>query len=220
MLEAVKENIPELFNFVHSAYSQPSMLFCGDQVMQSAEGVQQGDPLGPIGSVELIDSTITSKIQNLRLMGDKFRFLKSQEALSLLRHSFAIPKVLYILRTAPCFRSEQLEVFDCVLRRLLFTILNVDLDDGSAWLQATLPVRAGGLGIRRAVQLAPSAYLASAAGCSALIQEIPPLSLLAYPDQNIESATSIWHQGLSQPPPSVPESSHQRVWDAPQIEAT
>ena len=70
----------------------------------------------PIGSVELIDSTITSKIQNLRLMGDKFRFLKSQEALSLLRHSFAIPKVLYILRTAPCFRSEQLEVFDCVLR--------------------------------------------------------------------------------------------------------
>ena len=45
MLEAVKENVPELFNFVNSAYNQPSMLFCGDRVMQSAEGVQQGDPL-------------------------------------------------------------------------------------------------------------------------------------------------------------------------------
>ena len=30
MLEAVKENVPELFNFVHSAYNQPSILFCGD----------------------------------------------------------------------------------------------------------------------------------------------------------------------------------------------
>jgi hypothetical protein len=174
----------------------------------------------PIGSAELIDNTITSKIQKLRLMGDKFRFLKSQDALSLLRHSFAIPKVLYILRTAPCFLSEQLGVFDSDLRRLLSTILNVDLDNDSAWLQATLPVRAGGLGIRRAVQLASSAYLASAAGCSALIQEILPLSLLANPDPNIELATSIWCQGLSQPPPSLPESSHQRVWDAPQIEAT
>ena len=312
MLEAVKENVPELFNFVHSAYNQPSMLFCGDRVMQSAEGVQQGDPLGPllfclaiqpliqdlqsefrvfylddgtiggsledvhhdllmveekaallglqlnraktelvcddantrdsmlsvvselravccgeasllgtpIGGAELIDNTITSKIQKLRLMGDKFRFLKSQDALSLLRHSFAIPKVLYILRTAPCFLSEQLGVFDSDLRRLLSTILNVDLDNDSAWLQATLPVRAGGLGVRRAVQLASSAYLASAAGCSALIQEILPLSLLANPDPNIELATSIWYQGLSQPPPSLPESSHQRVWDAPQIEAT
>ena len=65
----------------------------------------------------------------------------------------------------------------------LSTILNVDLDNDSAWLQATLPVRAGGLGIRRAVQLASSAYLASAAGCSALIQEILPLSLLANPDR-------------------------------------
>ena len=46
MLEAVQRPPPQLFSFVHSAYSSPSSLFWKDRVLQSAEGVQQGDPLG------------------------------------------------------------------------------------------------------------------------------------------------------------------------------
>ena len=38
------------------------MLFCGDQVLLSAEGVQQGDPLGPL----LFCITIQPLIQNLQ----------------------------------------------------------------------------------------------------------------------------------------------------------
>ena len=48
MFESVKEYAPELFTLVHSAYEQPSLLFCGDHIVESAEGVQQGDPLGPL----------------------------------------------------------------------------------------------------------------------------------------------------------------------------
>ena len=48
MLEAVQRLAPRLFSFVHSAYSSPSSLFWEDRVLQSAEGVQQGDPLGPL----------------------------------------------------------------------------------------------------------------------------------------------------------------------------
>ena len=48
MLTAVGELVPELFPFVHSAYSSPSSLFFGDSVLDSSEGVQQGDPLGPL----------------------------------------------------------------------------------------------------------------------------------------------------------------------------
>ena len=48
MLMTVRESIPELFRFVHSAYAQPSSLFCRDQVVESSEGVQQGDPLRPL----------------------------------------------------------------------------------------------------------------------------------------------------------------------------
>ena len=48
ILEAVRSTCPELFHFVYSAYSTPSSLFCGEYILQSEEGVQQGDPLGPL----------------------------------------------------------------------------------------------------------------------------------------------------------------------------
>ena len=48
MLEAAQKFAPDLTAFVHSAYSSPSTLFWGDRTFQSAEGVQQGDPLGPL----------------------------------------------------------------------------------------------------------------------------------------------------------------------------
>ena len=44
MLAAVKDSAPELFKFILSAYANPSALYCGDQVIMSSEGVQQGDP--------------------------------------------------------------------------------------------------------------------------------------------------------------------------------
>ena len=47
-MAAVRDVAPELFQFVYSAYQTPSSLFCGDHVLQSEEGVQQGDPLGPL----------------------------------------------------------------------------------------------------------------------------------------------------------------------------
>ena len=48
ILEAVKSSIPELFLFVSSAYTVPSYLMCGDSIILPEEGVQQGDPLGPL----------------------------------------------------------------------------------------------------------------------------------------------------------------------------
>ena len=47
-LTVVREKVPELLPLVHSAYSSPSHLFIGSEIIQSSEGVQQGDPLhGP-----------------------------------------------------------------------------------------------------------------------------------------------------------------------------
>ena len=47
MLTAVREKVPGLFPLIHSAYRSPSCLFFGESIFQSAEDVQQGDPLGP-----------------------------------------------------------------------------------------------------------------------------------------------------------------------------
>ena len=48
MLLAIKKLLLELYPLVHSAYSSSSSLFRGDNIILSAEGVQQGDPLGPL----------------------------------------------------------------------------------------------------------------------------------------------------------------------------
>ena len=48
MLQSVSVMSPMFFWFVQSAYEMPSCLFCGDHILQSAEGVQQGDPMGPL----------------------------------------------------------------------------------------------------------------------------------------------------------------------------
>ena len=56
------------------------------------------------------------------------------------------------------------------------------------WLQATLPVKLGGLGIWSAVQLAPSAFLASAAASSDLVHRIVPPTLQSSPILSVEEA--------------------------------
>ena len=174
----------------------------------------------PIGSIDSVDDFIHHKVEKLKLMGERLELLPSQDSLLLLRHSFSIPKILYGLRTAPCFSSGHLHVFDETVRSILSKILNVNLAQESAWMQASLPVRAGGVGVRRAVQLAPSAYLASAAGCSELMREILPSHLQNTTDPSSEAALACWSQGHSKPPPSAPDSFHQKAWDLVQIETT
>ena len=46
--EAVEAHIPALLGYVDSAYGENTNLSFGHHVIESAEGVQQGDPLGPL----------------------------------------------------------------------------------------------------------------------------------------------------------------------------
>ncbi len=48
MLSAVSLYCPCLFHYVYSSYSSSSHLFWYDRLLSSCEGVQQGDPLGPL----------------------------------------------------------------------------------------------------------------------------------------------------------------------------
>ena len=48
MLEAVQSLCLAIYTFVYSAYAAPSDLKWGDRSILSAEGVQQGDALGPL----------------------------------------------------------------------------------------------------------------------------------------------------------------------------
>ena len=313
MLTAVSVLAPDLLPFVHSTYSSPSSLFWGDKILQSSEGVQQGDPLGPllfclslyqlhsqvksefcvfylddvtlggdledvlhdlevvkqeaaelglhlnqrksevicvdqptsdsilssipeasvidpldacllgspIGDCGSISNTIDEKVRLLGIMGDRLQHLEAHDAILLLRHSFAIPKLLYTLRTAPCFLSPNLESYDVELRSIVSTITNIHFNiDDPAWTQASLPVRYGGLGIRSAVQLAPSAFLASAAGSSDLVYRILPIHFQNAPLPNVSDAVAVWSQGHDQLPPVGTAAHHQKSWDTPKVSAS
>ena len=311
MLLAVRELAPALYPFVHSSYSSPSSLFWHNSVLQSAEGVQQGDPLGPllfclsihdlcfqlksefnvwylddgsvggtredishdleivqcvgsdlglhlnheksevictnpattspilsaipgahvldtasatllgspIGDVASITSVINDKIRHLTTMGERLQHLSTQDALLLLRNSFAIPKLLYTIRSSPSFLSPSLQRYDETLRAMVSDITNINLDE-TAWIQASLPVKSGGLGIRSSVQLAPSAFLASAAANSDLTHHILPPRFQSTELPYVKEATKVWSTGLDLPPLTGPASHHQKAWDAPKVSAT
>ena len=69
--------------------------------------------------------------------------MQSQDTLLFLRHSFAIPRMLYILHTVLCFLSSEFKVFDDLLRTIFSSIVNVSMISEPAWMQVSFPVRAG-----------------------------------------------------------------------------
>ena len=59
ILEAVHDLAPNIYPFTHLAYEEPSHLFFNhSHVIPSQEGVQQGDPLGPLLFCLIIHSLV------------------------------------------------------------------------------------------------------------------------------------------------------------------
>ena len=170
----------------------------------------------PLGDVPGISSVLTEKTNFLKIMGERLPLLSTHDAYLLLRHSIALPKLLYCLCTAPCFLSSQLQQYDAVLKTIMCNTFNIHLsNDHSAWTQAVLPVRHGGLGIRSVVQLAPSAYLASAAASSTLVFQILPPQFTDLP--SFQKALTLWSNSCNQSPPEGITSYYQKSWDIPTI---
>ena len=86
--------------------------------------------------------------------------------------------------------------------------------------QASLPVKFGGLGIRSAVQLAPSIFLASAAASSDLVLQILPPCLQGYPICFVDEALTCWSEGCQEAPPAGTAKYKQKAWDSPRVLAT
>jgi len=62
-LEAIAIHLPGAFNYIKLAYDNPSTLLCQTECLESAEGAQQGDPLGPLLFCLAIHSVI-KKLQS------------------------------------------------------------------------------------------------------------------------------------------------------------
>ena len=124
-----------------------------------------------------MDRALEARLSSLKTAAGRLRHLHAHDALLILKFSLSIPSLLHNLRSSFCCGHRLLKEFDTALRTSLSEIVNVSFDD-TQWLQATLPVRDGGLGVRSCIQLAPSAFLASATGCLELTLAILPLASL------------------------------------------
>ena len=176
----------------------------------------------PIGSKSSIDESISSKIAALKVLGERITLLQTHDALCLLRSAFTPPKLLFLLHTAPCYQSQKDADFDQLQRVLLKSLCNISLDDHS-WSQASLPINSGGLGILSAVLLAPSAFLASAAGCKSLSLTILPGLFSSVNAQLRQEALSHWQSSVPSDtvdPPTGTSATSQKAWDQPVIEGS
>ena len=280
MLEAVQNFSPSVFPLVHSAYSSPWTLFWEDRIIQSAEGMQQDDPLDPLlfrltihqicsrlkselclfyldevlleagGAVEdvlhdldlivsegaelclhlnrhkseiicpdhisrgtllfaLPNACVTdlekatllgSPIGNISCISDmiqeKIRTLKTiEERLS------TCPPMMLLYCSTTCFLSPKLQDYDNLLRLIVSGIVSIHFDQTQPGLKQHYQWKNRNLEIRSSVQLAPSAYLASAAACSELVCHIlHPQIQSSIPTPYQEEAEIMWSQGLDTSP--------------------
>ena len=272
VLQQVKARCPEIFPLMALSYSNPTPLYIGTSTIMSQTGVQQGDPLGPLGFTLAIDPTIRSldcplnmwylddgsvagpadlvikslkkltssfrelglemnpskcevaslsnycrpkvltdlriTVPNIKVMDkhsltllnspvyseaipkalektkhlisnlcNRIKGLDAHTALFFLTHHSSAPRLNYLLRSAPMFlHSSSLLEIDDMIRRTTVEVTNVRIDD-TAWKQASLPVRFGGLGLRQVEKLALPCYLSSIAKSETLVKQIVPNSI-------------------------------------------
>ena len=180
----------------------------------------QGELLGaPLFEGTRLDAVLEARCVDLVRASDRLNLLNAHDALTILRNSVSAPRLSHLLRCSPCSDHPGLSRFDGILRASLASVTNVAFDD-IAWVQASLPVADGGLGVRSVALLAPSAFLASAASTLAL-----QAGLLSRIDLGLiptspeaDKALSIW---LSRHPdalePAADLRTKQRHWDAASI---
>ena len=103
----------------------------------------------PISRGHVMDKALQEKVDDLDRAIIRLKYLQAHDALVLLKNSLSMPRLLYTLRTSDCHDHPLLTRFDTILREGLSLISNVDFDDTQR-LQASLPVRNGGIGLRTA----------------------------------------------------------------------
>ena len=144
----------------------------------------------PLSTGAALDQALNSRAEELDRALGRLAIIARQDALLILRHSQGTPKLIHTLRCTPCANHTQLTTYDETMRKGLQNILNISFTD-TQWLQATLPIRLGGLGIRRAESLAIPAFIASAAFTSEIQSNILG-ALIIQPDPHYSNLSEHW----------------------------
>lgn len=306
MIQAVKIQYPKMFAFISQCYSTKSYLCYGNNIILSEEGVQQGDPLGPLlfcimiqpiitnvqskmnewylddGSigdsidtvindikkiktlsdevglqlnpskcevlrikplsdkefeklneiipgivvpsteefcllgapltVDAIPPAIAVKTKKIALLISRLDGLPAHQALFILKNCLAIPRMMHLLRSSPCWLfKDKLNEFDKMIKLSAENITNVKFDD-DAWLQCSLPIKKGGLGLILTTDVASSAFISSMYST-----EIWRYQILAQSDELLSLAMDEWKLESSVDIPNE-KLNVQKSWSSPIME--
>ena len=186
----------------------------GIKIVPLEKATLLGSPLADEG----ISGIIEEKVKALERVKENLRHVGTHNSLYLLKNCFLLPKLLYTLRTVPTWKnSEALRSFDSDQRKILEETLNVKIDD-LQWQQAALPVKMGGLGIRKIEDLAIPGYFSSLHAACELSSSILPGVRTLDVAMNSE-AGGLWEAASSTT--EVPsEPAKQKSWDRPIAERT
>ena len=127
--------------FINNTASSSDAIFDEFIHLKPREASLLGAPLNTGGAMA---ATLSGRCDDLVLAIDRLKLLAAHDALILLRASFSAPKVLHTLRSSPCAGHPALDRFDTLLKNGLSQITNSNLSD-LQWIQASLPVKDGGL---------------------------------------------------------------------------
>jgi len=162
-----------------------------------------------------LTACLSERYTDLTRAVERLKLISAHDALVFLKNSVSAPKLLHILRAAYSVDHKLLRKLDDQLRAAICSICNVSLTDDQ-WLQASLPVRNGSLGLRRVSSLASSAFLASAAGTRQLQDQI--LHRVSQANEIFDSCLLTRVNNGTQPP--VDSVIHiERAWDKVIVDA-
>jgi hypothetical protein len=170
----------------------------------------------PPSTGQAMTECFTARCNDLCRAVERLKLI-AHDALVLLKNSLSTPKLQYTLRAACCEGHNLLTTFDNMSRSALCNICNVTLTDQQL-LQASLLVRAGGLGIRRVSSLAPSAFLPSAAGTRDL-QDLILRRTERTADDVFDRCLVSQLGKFAMLPPSGSVAGKQQAWDKAVVEA-
>ena len=162
-----------------------------------------------------LNEMLQHKLEKFERLSANLRSIDAHDALLIIKFSLNTSRVMHLLRCAPCCGHPLLKELDNLQRSNICYTANVDLSDVQ-WIQASPPVKAGGLGIRRASSLASPAFLASYSNTVAL-QNIILMCTVGSIRSHYNQFAIDWSTTFSCSLPSELESHKQRTWDKPNV---
>ena len=149
-------------------------------------------------------------------MNRRFKRLDAHSALYLLRNSPWLPKLQYLMRAAPFLQHPALlKQLDEVIRAAMEELITVRFSDMN-WEQAVLPTGLGGLGLRRAEEVALPSFIASLHRCQKLLHTILPPSFADTILNELKQAEEEWlEKAGGKLAPTEETRGRQKSWDAP-----